>query len=130
MAKKALQGEKMKFEIDKKAFSGPFKCHGVKTKLVSKNMSIEGNLFSYSVWQCPKCRKEFLDSSQAKKLEDIWTIEKLLKDDVLIMRRSLNFDGKMFFLRFPKEITKKWKKDGYADIKVVDSKRFVVEING
>ena len=37
MAEKVVQGKKMKqveFEIDKNAFSGPFKCHGMKTKLI------------------------------------------------------------------------------------------------
>ena len=95
MAKKNLQGEKMeevKFDIGKKAFSGPFKCHGAKTKLVSKKTDIGGNIFSYDVWQCPKCRKEYLDSSQAKRMEDIWVLEKLLKDDLLMMKRSINFD--------------------------------------
>jgi len=126
MAKKSLQGEKMKFEIDKDAFKGPFKCH-VKTKLTNKKISVDGNVFSYTVWRCPKCSKEYLDTSQAKRLEVIWTFEKLLNDDALCMERSLNYDGKMFFLRFPKELSKNWHK-GKACIKMIDTKRFVVEI--
>jgi len=120
--------EDVHFEIDKDAFSGPFKCHGRNTKIASKKLSVNGNVFSYEVWKCAKCGKEYLDSRQAKRLEDVWTIEKLLKDDALTMRRSVNFDGKMFFIRFPKELTKRWKKGRYADIKFIDSKRFIVEI--
>ncbi len=127
MAKKIIQGEKM-FSIDKDAFKGPFTCHGMKTKLVSKKISVDGNVFSCSVWKCPKCSKEYLDSSQAKKMELIWTFEKMLNDDVLCMERSLNYDGKMFFLRFPKEISKNWHKGGLVSMKMIDTKRFIVEI--
>ena len=122
--------EEVKFEIDKDAFSGPFKCHNANTKLADKKLSVNGNVFSYKVWKCAKCGKEYLDTEQAKRLEDIWTIEKLLKDEALAMKRSVNFDGKMFFIRFPKEFTKKWKRGQHADIKFVDSKRFIVEIGG
>ncbi len=131
MAKKAVQGKKMKhveFEVDREAFSGPFRCHGTETKLIPKKISVNGNVFAYSAWKCGKCKKEFLDSSQAKKLETIWTMEKMLKDNLLIMKRSLNYDGKMFFLRFPKELTKKWKKGQNADIKFLDTNKFIVEI--
>ena len=61
-------------------------------------------------------------------MEDIWTVEKFLKDDVITMKRSLNYDGKMFFLRFPIELTKKWKKGQFVDITPIDSNRFIVEV--
>ncbi|MBU0627970.1 MAG: hypothetical protein KKC75_02180 [Nanoarchaeota archaeon] len=120
--------EEVKFEVDKGAFKGPFKCHGMNTKLVSKEMSIDGNVFAYSVWKCAKCSKEYLDSSQARKMEAIWTFEKMAKDDVLSMERALNYDGKMFFIRFPKELTKNWKQGDNACIKMIDTKRFLVEV--
>lgn len=129
MAKKSVQCEKMEevdFKVDKDAFKGPFKCHG-ETKLSTKKIEVDGNVFSYSVWRCTKCKKEFLDTEQAKRLEAIWVFEKLTKDDIC-MRRSINYDGKMFFLRFPKELTKKWKKGSEADIKPIDSNRFIVEV--
>ena len=120
--------EEVKFEIDKNAFSGPFKCHGMRTRLISKKIDVNGNVFPYSAWKCRKCKKEFLDSDQAKKLEAIWTIEKMLKGNILSMKRSINYDGKMFFLRFPKELTKEWKKGQYADIKFIDANKFIVEV--
>ena len=120
--------EEVKFEIDKGAFSGPFKCHGTNTRITGKKLAVNGNVFSYDVWRCSKCGKEYLDTKQAKRLEIIWAIEKLMKDDVIAMKRSVNFDGKMFFIRFPKELTKKWKRGQQANIKFVDSNRFIVEI--
>ncbi len=122
--------EEVKFEISKDAFSGPFKCHGANTKITNKELAVNGNVFSYDVWKCPKCKKEYLDTRQAKRLEGIWAAEKLLKEDNISMKRSVNFDGKMFFIRFPKELTKKWKRGQHANIKFVDSNRFIVEIEG
>jgi len=124
MAKETLQ----KIETDKDAFNGPFTCHG-KTKLIKKKMSIKDNTFSYEVWQCPKCKKEILDTAQANYLEAIWTFEKLVTDKTISMERAVNYDGKMFFLRFPKELTKTWHKGDNANIKAIDTKRFVIEIN-
>jgi len=120
--------KEVKIEIDKDAFSGPFECHKAKTKLISKKITVNGNSFSYSVWQCPKCKEEYLDNEQARRMEAIWTFEKLLNDKVVTMKRSVNFDGKMFFLRFPKEVTNKWTKDKCAEIKVIDTSKFIVEV--
>jgi len=61
-------------------------------------------------------------------MEDIWVFEKMVKNDLLLMKRAVNFDGKMFFLRFPKELTKRWRKGINADIKVIDVNRFIVEV--
>lgn len=127
MANKVIQGEKMKFEVSKDAFKGPFKCHGA-THIVKKEISIDGNTFTYDVWQCPKCKKEFLDTKQAKRMEIIWSIQKLFEDKSASMKRALNHDGKMYFLRFPKEITKSWKNPKEAEIKIIDEKRFIVEV--
>ena len=135
MAKKTLQEEKMRqfkevnFEIAKDAFEGPFFCHRKKTKLMAKKAAIGGFSFSYTVWQCPICKTDYLDSSQSKKMEFIWTIENLLNDKAQKIKRSLNFDGKMFFLRFPKELTRNWSKKNHAEIKVIDNKRLIVEIS-
>jgi len=127
MANKTLQGEKMKFQVDKNAFKGPFRCHGT-TILKDKEISVDGNTFSYKVWQCPKCKKEFLDTKQAKRMEMIWNIQKLLEDKAIALKRAINHDGKMYFLRFPKEITKTWKNPKEAEIKIIDEKRFIVEV--
>tara|TARA_Y100000310_G_C20302465_1_gene632452 strand:- start:44 stop:415 length:372 start_codon:yes stop_codon:yes gene_type:complete len=117
-----------RFEINKEAFKGPFKCHNAKTKLAKKKLSVDGNEFLYTTWQCSKCKKEYLDSRQAKRLETIWTFEKLLRDDVLSMKRSINYDGKMYFLRFPKELSRKFNKTDQAEIKVIDTKKFIIEV--
>lgn len=120
--------KEINFKIDKDAFKGPFRCHNQKTKLIEKQLSLAGDIFSYSVWLCLKCKKEYLDTDQAKKLEAIWMFEKILNNKILSMKRNLNYDGKMFFLRFPKELTKEWKKGQHADIKLLEKNKFIVEV--
>jgi len=131
MAKKAAQGKKMKhihFNIDKNAFRGPYTCHRVRTRISEKKMIVGDIIFQYTVWQCPVCKSDYLDSEQSKKLELLWVLEKILKNDSPKLKRSLNFDGKMFFMRFPKEFTRGWSKQNYADIQAIDRSRFIVEI--
>lgn len=116
-------------KIDAKAFEGPFPCHG-KTVLVQKRISADDLEFSYSVWQCRVCRKEFLDSSQGKRLERFWLLRKVLSDRMIAMERNMNFDGNAFFFRFPKEFAKGIRKGSLVEIKLLDTegKMFLVEI--
>lgn len=120
--------EKADFEIDKDAFKGPFSCCNKKTKKIKKKLSIRGMDFDYEAWYCDKCKKEFLDSEQAERLEKLWIIEKLLKDDLITVERNMNFDGKTFFFRFPMEFTKKWNKGGHVDIKLLTPDKYLIEI--
>lgn len=122
--------EEVEFEIDKDAFKGPFECHGKKTILIDKKISY-GNLeFTYSVWQCKKCKKEYLDFEQGRRYEKFLIIKKLLEDRLITIERNMNFDGKTYFFRFPKELTKGLHKEDTVDIKLLtpDGKMFLVEI--
>lgn len=122
--------EEVHFEIDKDAFKGPFTCHGTKTILLDKKLSFNGVDLNYSVWYCKKCKKEYLDSGQAKRLERFWLIEKLLEDKLITIERNMNFDGKTYFFRFPKELTKDLHKDDLVDIKLLnlEGKLFLIEV--
>lgn len=120
--------KEIKFEINKNAFKGPFRCCNKKTVKKGKKIVLENIEFSYEVWQCSKCKKEYLDSEQAKRMEKFWTIEKLLKDDLISMERSMNYDGKAYFFRFPKEISKNFTKDSCVDIKIINPETFLVEV--
>ena len=120
--------EEVQFEIDKDAFKGPFTCCNKETKKVNKKMNVRGLEFSYESWQCVKCKKEFLDTDQASRLEKIWMIEKLLDDKLISIERNVNFDGKTYFVRFPTEFTKHWHKGAHADIKVLSRDEYLVKV--
>ncbi len=42
--------------------------------------------------------------------------KRLLEDKVITIERNMNYDGKTFFFRFPKELTKDLHKDDLVDI--------------
>ena len=123
-------GEEVKFKIDKGSFKGPFECHGKKTALIDKKTSYGDIDFTYPVWQCKKCRKEYLDFEQARKYERFLIMKKLLEDEMITIERSMNYDGKTFFFRFPKELTSNLHKKDMVDIKLLsaDGRMFLVEV--
>ena len=123
-------GEEVKFEIDKDAFKGPFTCHNKKTVLENKKISFHNLDFNYSVWKCSKCKKEYLDTDQGRKLERFWMFRDMLKDKLITMERNMNFDGKTYFFRFPKELNSNLHKEDLVDIKLLspNGNLFLVEI--
>lgn len=125
-------GEEVKFRIDESSFKGgrPFKCHGKNASLINKEVSYGDMDFTYSVWQCKKCKKEYLDFEQAKKFEKFLIIKQLLTENLITIERNMNYDGKTFFFRFPKELTHDLHKNDLVDIKLLtpNGKMFLVEI--
>lgn len=122
--------EDVEFEIDKDAFKGPFTCHGKKTGLVEKKISYGDIDFTYNIWQCKKCKKEYLDSEQGRRYEKFLIMKKLLEGKLITIERNMNYDGKTFFFRFPKELANNLHKEDLVDIKLLstDGRMFLVEI--
>ncbi len=120
--------EEVHFEIDKDAFKGPFPCCNKTTTKKNKSISHRGFEFHYGVWHCSKCDKEYLDTEQAKRLENFWVLERLLDDKLITIKRSMNFDGKTYFFRFPKELSSHWSRESSVKIKLLTPEKFLVEI--
>ena len=55
-------------------------------------------------------------------------LKKLFDEALITVERNVNFDGKTFFVRFPKEITQKWDKGSHAHIKVLGPSEYLVKI--
>lgn len=120
----------VEFEIDKDAFKGPFICHNNKTVLENKKTSYNNLEFNYSIWKCSKCKKEYLDSEQGRSFEKFLILKQLLNKNIITIERSMNYDGKTFFFRFPKELAGNLHKEDLVDIKLLsnDGSMFLVEI--
>ena len=118
------------FEIDKNAFKGPFTCCGQKTRKAIKRTQLNGTEFTYDVWRCSKCGKEYLDTKQAGRMEKFWQLQILLEGKAPKMERSLNYDGKTYFVRFPKDLTENWakQKKGKAILTMLTPEKYFVEI--
>lgn len=123
--------EDVKFEIDKDAFKGPFICHNKKTVLAGKKASYKGLEATYSVWKCRKCKKEYLDSDQGRIYEKFLIMRQLL-DDPITMKGAIDFDGKAYVFRFPKELNKSLHKGDLVKIKPLSQSGdlFLVEVMG
>lgn len=120
----------VKVTIDKNAFKGPFTCCSRKTKKVTKKTSYAGLGITYWAWKCAKCGKEYLETDQSKKLQKIWTLQMLMEDKAPTMERSLNYDGKTYFVRFPKDLTAGWakQKKEKARLTMLSPDRYLVEV--
>jgi len=83
--------------------------------------------FTYNIWQC---KKEYLDFEQARKYEKFLIMKKVLQDKLITIEGSMNYDGKTFFFRFPKELTGNLHKEDLVDIKLLstDGRMFLVEV--
>ena len=124
--KNTWKGIKVNISLD--AFEGPFRCCNQLTKRARKQTNYKGLSFSYEVWKCSKCGEDYLDNQQAKRLEGFWTMQKIIDNQLITLERNLNFDGKTYFFRFPQELTKNWNKGQIAEIKLIDSNTFLVEV--
>ena len=122
--------EEVKFKIGKDAFKGPFTCHNKKTVLRDKRISFGDIEFRYKVWQCKVCKKDYVDFEQAKRYEKFLIMKKLLEEKLITIERNMNYDGKTFFFRFPKELTNNLHKEDLVDIKLLstDGRMFLIEI--
>ncbi len=123
-----VRDEEIQLEVDENAFEGPFTCCDTKTEKTTKKRKYKGLEYTYEVWECPNCGEEYLDPEQASRLEKFWIIEMLLEDKEITIERSLNYDGKNYFFRFPKDLTQNWNKEGKVKIKVLEPDKFLVEI--
>ena len=120
--------EKAEVTLDKNAFKGPFLCCKRETAKRQKIFSLKGMEFRYEVWHCPVCKKDYLDDEQGKRFDRMLLIQKLLDENLITLERSVNFDGKTFFVRFPREITKRWIKGSHAHIKVLSPDEYLIKV--
>ena len=116
--------------IDKNAFNGPFTCCGRQTAKAITQAHLKKFNFEYEVWRCGKCGKEYLDSAQAGKMETLWKLQLLLGNQAPKIERSLNYDGKTYFVRFPKDLTGRWaqQKKGKAILTMLTPEKYFIEI--
>src|SRR3989344_8515742 len=114
-------GQEANIKLEESSFKGPFQCHGKKTVLTGKKVSYGHIEFAYDVWQCKTCKKEYVDFEQAKKFEKFLIVKQLLNENTITVERNMNYDGKTFFFRFPKELTNNLHKEDLVDSKLLST---------
>jgi len=100
--------EKVKFDIDKKAFRPKVlhcsKCN-MKMKKAELEVQVDNQIYlKIEGFECSKCKKKYLGLAEATKLDKAMAFSRALNKDFK-MERTLSFDGDNYLFRIPKEFT-------------------------
>lgn len=121
-------------EVDEKAFERSpncRKCHK-KMKEVLTDFELPGGELTLhlAAFKCEKCGKELLSGKQAQKFEEMLLLLDAVKDQSKVrFERAVNNDGKSFFIRFPKEITKDWTNDMVSEITPISKNGLIIHLH-
>ncbi len=129
-----LEGEEIKLEIEEKAFEKPAFCTRCKKKMneVETDFQLPGGELTLHITasKCPKCSKELLNAKQAEKLQELLLLVGAMKDKTKVkFERAINYDGRSFFIRFPKELTENWKKNMTTEIMPINNNEMIIHVH-
>ncbi len=129
-----LDNEEITLNIKEKAFEHPAMCVRCKKKMKEIQTDFElpgGELTLHlAASKCLSCGKETLTMKQAEKLQEMLLLIDAVKDKSrLKFERSINHDGKSFFIRFPKEITENWKKNMITEIMPINNNQIIIHVH-
>ena len=94
---------------------------------LTSNVSPQNSAFNAGIWN----RLEQKIRYWADKYGALFIVTGgILQDNLITIERNMNYDGKTYFFRFPKELTKDLHKTDLVDIKLLstDGRMFLVEI--
>ncbi len=132
-----LDLEKLKsvrFTFHKDAFRArKMYCDGCnrKMRLEETMMTLPDGFVSVrlKVFKCGKCRKEYLNFEEAKKLGHALALSKAMRQEGYKIRKSLSFDGDNYVFRIPVDITRNLGKNPHADLVPLSSKELLIHID-
>ncbi len=124
-----LEEEEVDVKIDKNSFDDKIihcdKCEEIMEK---KDLEIEipnsSLLMKIEVFECKKCKKQYLNGEQADKLDRALSIGKVIERKGMKYERAGNFDGNNVFVRFPAQMIKE--KNVNAEIHPISQNEFFV----
>lgn len=128
-----IEDEDIKIEIDKDAFKGPLICTKCNRKMnkVITDFDLPGGEITLhlEVYRCEKCNREYLSGDQAEKFDNMLIlIDAIRHRSKFKFERAANYDGKNWFIRFPRDITKNWDKNKITDIIPITNQDFFIHV--
>jgi len=131
---KDIEKKDINLNVGKEAFKGPAKCTNcrIKMKQINTDVALPGNDITVHIeaYQCPKCKKQRLTGDQAEKLDYFMSLTEALKNKARFkFRRAMNFDGHSWFVRFPNEVTRNWKKKIESDIIPLTNSDYLIRLH-
>jgi len=129
-----LEGEEVKLEIEEKAFESPAFCTKCKKRMciVETDFQMPGGELTLHITasKCQKCNKELLSAKQAEKMQELLLLISAMKDKSKVkFERAINYDGRSFFIRFPKEITESWSKNMITEIMPITNNELIIHVH-
>jgi len=129
-----LEDEDIRIEIEESAFKRPGFCTTCNKKMrpVITDFQLPGRELTLhlAAYKCPTCGKEVLNEQQAEKFQEMLLLLDAMKDKSKVkFERSVNHDGKSFFIRFPKELTGKWNKKMVTEIMPITSNEMIIHVH-
>lgn len=135
--KKELDIEKLedaKVTFDKEAFRAKL-MHCDTCSRVMKQIKIEMGMpdsflsVRLNVFRCTKCKKEYLNFEEARKLDRALLVSRLMRYDNYKIRKSLSFDGDNYIFRIPVDVTRNLGKNPHADMIPLSSKELLIHFD-
>ena len=80
------------------------------------------------VFRCAKCKKEYLNFEEAKKLDRALLISRMMSYDGFKIRKSLSFDGDNYIFRIPVDVTRSLGKNPHADMIPLSSRDLLIHL--
>lgn len=126
--------EDAKFTFGKEAFKAKsLYCDECNSKMNQEVMEIEIPNSSLSIklnaFRCIKCKKEYLNFEEAKKLDRVFILSRLMNAESYKIRKSLSFDGDNYIFRIPVTMARKLGKKPYADMVPLSSKDLLIHLD-
>tara|TARA_Y100000034_G_C6750075_1_gene333337 strand:- start:97 stop:513 length:417 start_codon:yes stop_codon:yes gene_type:complete len=125
--------EDIKVSFDKEAFqTNLMHCDNCnkEMKVIKTEIDLPNSFISVklNIAKCTKCKKEYLNSKEAKKLDKALTIARLMDHNTFKIKKSLSFDGDNYIFRIPSNIAKNLGKKPYADLIPLSSKDLLIHL--
>src|SRR3989344_3050748 len=102
--------EDVKITFGKSAFAPKaMHCDNDDSKMerAAIEMPISGDIkVKLNVFRCPKCNEEMLGFDEAKKLDRVLVMSRIMSEKSFSFKRRLSYDGDNFIFRLPNELTK------------------------
>ncbi|HLC57500.1 MAG TPA: hypothetical protein VJH95_02930 [Candidatus Nanoarchaeia archaeon] len=125
--------EPAEFKFDKNAFkSEHLTCDDCNAEMkkteIEMGMPDKSLVARLSAFQCPKCKKEYLNFEEAKKLDKALMLSRLMSNEGFKITKSLSFDGDNYIFRIPVEITRNLGKKPYAEMVPLSSRELLIHL--
>ena len=123
-----------KFTFDKEAFKAK-SLHCDNCNVEMKQARIEMNLpdsflsVKLNVFRCAKCKKEYLNFEEARKLDRALLISRMTSYDGFKIRKSLSFDGDNYIFRIPVDVARSLGKHPHADMIPLSSRDLLIHLD-